>query len=121
MNIEKAKKDLQELEKNLAHWRSNNKGKRIPSELWDEAVRLAMWLGVSKVRKVTQLFYPRLKNRVTEASGARKEIPRKKPQKMSFVEVPLTPLSEREASSEQEFRLLFQLKLRHGTFKVPWI
>jgi hypothetical protein len=119
-HIEKAKNDLEQLERDLSIWRRKNKGKRIPPDLWDEAVRLSRLLGIGRVARIARLFYPNLKERVTKA-GAMGTKGARQTSKMSFVEVPLPPLSEAGVSNQERSRLFFQLKTRLGTWKVEWV
>jgi hypothetical protein len=120
-SIETAKKDLERLERDLALWRSKNKGRTILPELWDEAVRLARILGVGRVARVTRLFYPSLKNRAVGTASNPAVMRTKRAPKMSFVEVPINPLPTSEASRGQESRLLFHMKSRFGILKFEWV
>jgi hypothetical protein len=110
---------LRGLAERLDQWRQANKGKRIPSELWSEAVELAGIIGASKVSSRLKLWYPRLK-----AQSEGKKVPKRQkqpPSNLSFMEIPLSPSPVKSPVNEQEPRFLFRLKSGVGTLKVEWV
>lgn len=117
-----AVEDLNELEKRFIQWRRINKGKRIPSELWGEAIRLARLLGVGRVSGRLNLFYPTLKRRTQENERSGERFQQRSFSKLSFMEVPLeSSAGEGKVKGDFSSRLLLQFKSRFGTVKLEWI
>jgi hypothetical protein len=82
--------DLQQLERQLSHWRrARRPGRRLPAEVWAAAVELARTQGLSQVARRLRLDYYRLQR---EASGSVEwAMPTAKPVAASpegFVELP---------------------------------
>ena len=67
-------RELVALERRVGRWRSGNGGRRrrVPRELWAEAMEVAQIEGVSRTACATGLSYAGLKKRL---EGARKEDP----------------------------------------------
>jgi hypothetical protein len=63
--------DLKKLSEAIAKWRADGggRGKKIPEELWNEAVRVARSDGVWRTAKATRLTYESLKRQIARAGG----------------------------------------------------
>jgi len=70
--------DLKKLSEAIAKWRADGggRGKKIPEELWNEAVRVARSDGVWLTAKATRLTYEALKQRIARADGDGATAPR---------------------------------------------
>jgi hypothetical protein len=63
--------DLKQLSEAIAKWRADGggRGKKLPEELWSEAVRVARSDGVWRTAKATRLTYGALKQQIARADG----------------------------------------------------
>jgi hypothetical protein len=62
-------KDLARARSQFQAWRGRRTGRRIPQQLWELAVRLVNWHGVSRTAAVLGLDYYSLKKRADSAAS----------------------------------------------------
>ena len=93
--------EFAEIRQQLETWRSTTKkGKSIPKQIWDTAVKLAKAYSVSSVSKELRLSYNDLKKRVYPARNQKIE---KKISKSPFIELDLkSSTSHQECIVEME-------------------
>ena len=85
------------LREKVQAWRATKKHRRMPEELWADAIRLAKIYGVHPVSKNVEVSYTRLKKLVDGKDE--KRLARQSPPK--FVQIsPATP----DSASEREYR-----------------
>jgi hypothetical protein len=63
--------DLKKLSEAIAKWRADGggRGKKIPEEMWSEAVRVSRSDGIWRTAKATRLTYDALKRQIARADG----------------------------------------------------
>jgi hypothetical protein len=90
-----------EIRQQLETWRSTNeKGKSIPDQIWDAAVKLAREYGISPASKELRLSYSDLKKRVYPSHSRQSK---KKISKSPFIELDLnSTTSSQECIVEME-------------------
>jgi hypothetical protein len=117
------KAEFEALQGRLTKWRESNtsRGKRIPPELWEEAVQLARVLGPGKVSGRLKLFYPTLKRRMKESLAPVNEQRRGSSSKLSFMEVPLGSPVVPTANNNREPRFLLRFTSKLGTVKLELV
>ncbi len=91
MSKDESEKGLQRLKRTLERWRADGRpGKKIPDQLWSEAIVLAKNFGVGTVARTAKLDHGKLKKLLEEGQGEAMMVPMEQPP--TFVEFLAAPL-----------------------------
>lgn len=89
-------RDLRKVKRSLERWRQAPRGRRIPEEIWNEAVAMAARHGVAPVATALNLEYYSLKGRVTKHDAGRQSalVPSQQAGATFFELLPAMPASQ---------------------------